>query len=283
MKFIKPLYFFIIASLISLALIPELSKHPLSGFVLKINGDTLEAFKMHLPLGFPNSSFETVSLQSEQEREGKEIFKSNDLGRLTNLAKKFGEFSFAIGLSSHEDGWSPFLGNTKAFLKADGGEMFGNLQWLDILYLSLFVNAPKTSFTPLEIQLENGNTSTPPSNPVSQIFSQPSPQITPGIVRVEILNGCGITNAADWAAMRFKGAGITITDTGNAENFKYSKTVVRSSTGMPVALEDALDRIGLSKDMVEDVTDLPPSIDVVVVIGKDFVKLKERVRERIHH
>jgi len=127
-----------------------------------------------------------------------------------------------------------------------------------------------------------------------EVKSPPTPGLSmpSKVLRVEIQNGCGIKGAADWVARRLKGPGILITETGNADNFHYAKTAVKSSAGLPVALEDAVERLGLSKEAVEEVPSLSglallnpdPSlpVDVIVIIGRDFQKLKERVRERAH-
>jgi hypothetical protein len=104
-----------------------------------------------------------------------------------------------------------------------------------------------------------------------------------GEVRLEILNGCGIKNAADWVARRIKGPGLMVTGTGNADNFKYDQTLLQTSVGVPVVLEEVLDRLGLTKESVQQVQSLAPPNDAVLIVGKDYRKLKERRRDRLHH
>jgi hypothetical protein len=111
----------------------------------------------------------------------------------------------------------------------------------------------------------------------------PTPQPFNGEVRLEILNGCGITNAADWVARRVQGSGLTVTGTTNADNFHYSHTVLQTAVGVPVALEEVLDRLGLTKDDVQEVPSLAAPNDAVLIVGKDYRKLRERYRDRLHH
>jgi hypothetical protein len=99
---------------------------------------------------------------------------------------------------------------------------------------------------------------------------------------VEILNGCGITGAADWAAKRLQGGAITIVNIENADHFRYSKTIVRSSVGVPAALKEALARLGLPEKAVTASPAPSPGRDVTVIVGKDYLNLKGRFRGRIH-
>ncbi|HVM32404.1 MAG TPA: LytR C-terminal domain-containing protein, partial [bacterium] len=99
--------------------------------------------------------------------------------------------------------------------------------------------------------------------------------------RVKILNGCGITNAADWAAGRLKGPGVSITAVGNADGFNYPKTLIQSSIGTPVALEEAVERLGLRPDQVESLA-AAEDADVVVIVGRDYLNLRGKKRERTH-
>jgi hypothetical protein len=74
-----------------------------------------------------------------------------------------------------------------------------------------------------------------------------------------------------------------VTGTGNADNFKYERTLLQTSVGVPVALEEVLDRLGLTRDSVQEVPSLAPPNDAVLIVGKDYRRLRERRRDRLHH
>lgn len=284
MKKNKALLFFFPILFVLAALYPALTRHALSFFVLKGAGSQVEAFKITAPLNGRDVLVDAIVLSPAQKKEGGEVLAQRDSQGLMALAKECGAYPAVIGIPVTQEGWPGFLGGGfKGFLADNVSNVFDNLQWTDRLYLSVSMKvpppAPFSSAGGNEITLPSvtpGVSITPPS-------STPNPAPTPGVVRVEILNGCGITNAADWVARRVKGPGIIITDTGNADNFHYPKTIVRSCAGTPVALEEAIERLGLSKDAVQEIPSLSSSVDVVVIVGKDYRKLREQFRERNRH
>ncbi len=284
MKTSKSLIFFLIVIIVLAAFYPALSRHPISLFVLKGADEAVEAFKVSAPLNGREVWVEAVPLSPAQIKEGGEILGQRDLALLVAFSKNFGSFPTVIGVPVTQEGWPGFLGSgLKGFFSDSMPDAFDNLQWTDRFYLALNLKAfPPEPFTAAgQVTAVPGNPtaglSTPGSTPV------PNPAPTPGALRVEILNGCGITNAADWVARRVKGPGIIITDTGNADNFRYPQTIVRTCAGNPVALQEAVERIGLSPDAVQEIPSLISSVDAVVIVGKDFTKLRRRFRERNRH
>lgn len=280
----KTTFLLLLVILALAALYPSLSRHPIHLFVLKSAEETVEAFKLSVPLNGREVTVEAVPLNPSQKKAGGEILAQKDGQRLVIFAKDFGVFPAVIGIGTAQEGWPGFLGGGFKGLFTDTlPGCFDNLQWTDRLYLTLYTKVPP----PAPYSAGTGNEAViPATTPVpftihASVTTNPVP--TPGVVRVEILNGCGITNAADWVARRVKGSGITITDTGNADNFRYTKTIVRSCAGTPVALEEAVERLGLPKEAVEEIPSLSSSVDVVIIVGKDYRKLREQFRERNRH
>jgi hypothetical protein len=225
-----------------------------------------------------------VSLAPGSQKEALAILAQTDLKHLEEFAKNYGGFSVVMGIPTNEEGWPGFLGGGFKGLFNPGEQVvFDNLQWTDRIYLSFAILPPPPAPFKTDLPVVPTPSSSTPNNSGVPIQLTLNPAPTPSVVRVEILNGCGITNAADWVARRMKGPGIIITATGNADNFHYPKTIIQTAAGLPVALEEALDRLGLSKDSLQETTGLSSSVDVVVIIGKDFPKLRERNRERNRH
>jgi hypothetical protein len=262
----------------------SLGSHPLSLFVLKGTGTSVEAFKINASLNGEEPKVEAVTLSAEQKKQGGSILDEKNTAALEAFSKSFGSYGAVIGMPTTEEGWPDYLGNgLKWVMEGMPQNNFDDLQWTDRVYLAFALKVPPPEPFPAP-DLSTGQTAgNNPAAVPSPASGTPTPVVFAGPVRVEILNGCGITNAADWAARRMKGQGITIVGSGNADNFQYPKTIVRTSAGIPVALEEALGRLGISKDSVEETASPDASADAVVIVGKDFPKLKGRKHVRTHH
>jgi hypothetical protein len=102
-------------------------------------------------------------------------------------------------------------------------------------------------------------------------------------LRVEIRNGCGITNAADAVARAAKDAGMKVMFVGNAEGpgrFRVPKTFIESHSGVPVALEEFCRRLGIPTGDVRQNAASKSGVDVTVTVGRDYLKLREHLRDR---
>jgi hypothetical protein len=264
----------------------KLSKVPISMFILKGSDGSVDAYAANFFFGEKDAEFKRITLSPENQKLGWETLRSKDMKSLIAFSNYFGKWPFFCGISGGEENWPSFFGRgIRGFLQKDQSESFDNFQIFDRLFFSFMLKTPP-SLSVMDSDktvtvLDQKPVITPGMEP--GLIPTPVTSIPQGVVRVEILNGCGITNAADWAARRLKGNGITIVGKDNADNFQYANTIVRSAAGSPVALEEALDRLGLPKESVEEITNPPASADVVVIVGKDFRKLKERLRDRTHH
>ena len=92
----------------------------------------------------------------------------------------------------------------------------------------------------------------------------------PHIGRIQVLNGCGITGAANAVADFLRQSGFDVKNIGDAETWNYPFTIVVSkTTDMSIArqVSDALRTEKLV--MLRDGDDL---YDVTVVLGPDFAE-----------
>src|SRR5579883_1151951 len=192
MKNKKRYLYFLPFLLVLAALYPALTRHPLSFFVLKGEESQVEAFRLSAPLNERDVTVESLSLSPSQKKEGGEILAQKDVQQLAAFSKNFGTYPGVIGVPVTQEGWPGFLGGGLKGIWADntpGG--FDNLQWTDRVYLALFTKVPPPApFTPergLEIVLPATTSVVSPVHP----SSTPNPATTPGVLRVEILNGCG--------------------------------------------------------------------------------------------
>jgi hypothetical protein len=102
-------------------------------------------------------------------------------------------------------------------------------------------------------------------------------------LRVEIRNGCGITNAADLVAGAAKDAGMQVVWVGNAQGpgrFKVTKTFIESHAGVPVAIEELCKRLGIPVSDVRPSGTSKAEVDVIVTVGRDYPRIRERLRAR---
>ncbi|HVZ81388.1 MAG TPA: LytR C-terminal domain-containing protein [bacterium] len=250
------------------------SQAPLVFFVLR-DAEIPEAFRVQVPLGPGRPQVDPVQLDAGQKKTAMEVLKSGDAERLEGFAKGLGRFHAVIGLPAVEDAWPAFW---EKGLRGHGpDDEFDDLTWADRSYLA---TGPRPA-PPAPGMV-------PPSDQASAPASKPTPTVgttapAPSLLLVEIQNGCGITGAADWVARRLKGVHAQVVGTGNADNFRYPRTLLRTNLSSSPALEEVLDRLGLDASRVEGLATPIPGVDAVIVVGKDFPKLKEKWRERDRH
>lgn len=283
MKIPKSSFLLIALALVILAFLPALKHHPVFVFALKGADGTAEAFKISASLNGQATVAEPVPMNADQKREALAILRQKDIQRLKAFSKNFGVYPVVVGVSETQNEWPEFLGGgIKGIFKETSSETFDNLQWADRIYFALSMKSPST---PL-VAGENIQVALPTSTPAifgSHPIPTPGTASSPSTLRVEILNGCGITNAADWVAWRLKGPGIIIADTGNADNFKYKQTLVHTCVKLPEAFQLKLDRLGLSKDSIETTARSVSTVDVVVIVGKDYPQMRQKYRGRNRH
>ncbi len=272
--FLKPLALLAFAASVAFLSHQALGRRSLAVFVLRAQADAPKAFRVRLSLAGAETSVEPLNLSGGQERRAREILGGADAKGLAVLAGEFGEWSAVVGVRGPREGWPWYLGaGWRALWDPPGMSAFDNLGVLHRCYLALAVKAPAPVGKGEEAPLVSAAPET--VNPVPAVKTpalSPAPAV-PEAVRVEILNGCGIKGAADWAAGQVKGDGIDIVKVDNAANFHFQKSTVETSAGMPEALKSALGRLGIPPG---DAKAVPPSAgkDATIVIGRDYRKLR---------
>ncbi len=115
-----------------------------------------------------------------------------------------------------------------------------------------------------------------PSKPTPTLIPEtptPSPSPTPVLARkdlsVAVLNGSGTAGAAGTMADYLKGLGYTVSKTGNASRFDYTKTTVEVRAGKQQflsLLKDDLAKHGLQD--IDATISAQLSTDAVVIVSK---------------
>lgn len=266
------------------ALYPVMLRHPVSIFLLKTNEGTPQAYQLSAPLNGGGAIAEMIPMSAEQRKEAAAILERKDVQKLATFSKKFGFYQTVIGFPAGQADWPDFLGGgIRGIFTAGSSDTFDNLQRADRVFLALSVKMP-----PLKPPNTGGSIAIDlpvitPTSSIPHLISTPNPTPASGTLRVEILNGCGITNAAEWLARRIQGPGIVIMDTGNADNFKYPRTLVQTAVALPDNFLARLDHLGLNRNCVETTSQTNSANDVVVIIGKDYPQLRKNYRARNRH
>lgn len=108
------------------------------------------------------------------------------------------------------------------------------------------------------------------AQPLLDLFRGADPEaVTPGQVRVLVLNGSGVAGQAGDASSALAAVGFVAAGTGEAEAFDFQRTVVRHLPGQEAAA-DLVARYLLPGATLEVVEDEELGADVVVVTGEDF-------------
>lgn len=98
-------------------------------------------------------------------------------------------------------------------------------------------------------------------------------QTIAGLPKVEILNGSGISGAAQKAAEAFRLYGYEVTSVGNASSFKYESSQVISHKPEIQGLDKILVLVN-SSDKKDELNPAAPA-DVTVIIGRDCLLLNK--------
>jgi hypothetical protein len=257
----------------------ELSRAPIRVFLVEKSSDGIDVFQVNLFLSGTQGQIMPLGLTGAQKKQLQEAYDQKNMDEIARVGQAVNAGKIVVGVLEPMGDWPWFIGGgLKGLVDNENNDVFDNLTLFDRIYLCL------TTAPPFGLPMAGVKISTNPPEPVSNFAPVPTvSQNSGGVVRVKILNGCGITNAADWVAGRLKGPGIVISEVTNADQFHYPKTLVRSSIGIPVALQEALERLGLAQEVVDETGASEADADVVVVVGKDYLNLRGKARERSHN
>lgn len=107
-------------------------------------------------------------------------------------------------------------------------------------------------------------------------------------LRVQVLNGCGVPKAAARMGSIIRSIELTnvdldVIDEDNFETFEVTETMIlaRDEAAMPIAHELA-DILGVDPESVvlQHLTDNYLSLDLTLILGKDFVPIADRIDAR---
>ncbi|MDR2577228.1 MAG: LytR C-terminal domain-containing protein [Chitinispirillales bacterium] len=150
---------------------------------------------------------------------------------------------------------------------------------LIIIGSSLFIGVSRrNSAEPPPAAARQGQTSAPETSDGEQ--AEPAPQIPslplaginrgiPHIGSIQVLNGCGVTGAADRVADFLRARNFDVKDIGNASSWNYPGTMIISRT-VDMALANELEKL-LKTGKVTLIRNRDEHLyDVTVVVGPGF-------------
>lgn len=118
-------------------------------------------------------------------------------------------------------------------------------------------------------------TETPEASPTPQVKPTVRPTVKPTLVpislKIEILNGTGVTGEAGKAAKYLEGLGYKGIKTGNADAFAYKKTTIQIKESKKEFLADLVSALLKNYTVDEETKTLneKETFDVIVTLGKE--------------
>jgi len=262
---------FLTAIVLSIVSYTYLDQGPVRFFVLKAHANRMEAFQIDVYLNRRLSTVTPLSLNNSQQFKSAQIVSAKNFYQLQSLASNFGTFDFLMGSAQSDQEIDSFWNN---FLSAQSSDdSFNNLNRIDRFYFELMAER--------ELTAQNSGEAVMNSIPISTTVSimptvlvQAKKALSAPIVRVEILNGCGIKGASEWVASRVASQTISAKNGGNAANFNYPDSQILCSTAASPDLIKALTVLGFTKLRQISSKTLPAGYDSVLIVGKDFQTIK---------
>ena len=100
---------------------------------------------------------------------------------------------------------------------------------------------------------------------------------SPANVKVEVLNGSGVSRVANEAAAGLTGRGFNVTGTGDAPNFAYTKSVIEYSTAADMPAVNTLEKELTNVTSLQVASVAPGTVDLI--LGSDFTGLKAQTSQ----
>lgn len=94
------------------------------------------------------------------------------------------------------------------------------------------------------------------------------------IIQVEVLNGCGVSGAAEKFTDYLRKNNFDVVQMGNYISFNIEKSLVIDRTGNKANAIKAADILGINRKNIVQQINKDYFLDVSVIIGKDFNSLK---------
>jgi len=119
---------------------------------------------------------------------------------------------------------------------------------------------------------------TEPTSPQSVDASRTRPPAEAEVaepVRLQVLNGCGVTGIAgrtrDWLVRN----GYDVRDVGNAARQDYRQSQIINRSGNLTAARELADLLGIDRSLISSRSDAPSlQVDLTLIIGRDYKRLR---------
>ncbi len=89
-------------------------------------------------------------------------------------------------------------------------------------------------------------------------------------IQIEVLNGCGISGAADKISELFRSRGFDVVNKGNYSSFDIENTLVIDRSNNPAKASLVAEVLGVDQKRIIKQFNNQYFLDVSVIIGKDF-------------
>jgi hypothetical protein len=99
-------------------------------------------------------------------------------------------------------------------------------------------------------------------------------EIPASIVQLEVLNGCGVSGVADKFTEFLRNNNFDVVQIGNYISFDIDNTLIIDRTGNRANAEKVAEALGVEKQNIIQQINSDYFLDVSLIIGKDFSKLK---------
>jgi len=97
-------------------------------------------------------------------------------------------------------------------------------------------------------------------------------------MQIEVLNGCGVAGIGDVITTFLRKSGFDVIQTGNYISFDVMNTIVIDRKGNIQNALAVADSLGIGETAVIQQVNKDYFLDVSVIIGKDYKKLKPLAR-----
>ncbi len=93
-------------------------------------------------------------------------------------------------------------------------------------------------------------------------------------IQIDVLNGCGIDNAAQSVTSFLRARGYDVVEMKNYKTFDIQESLVVDRTGNRTTAEQVAYALGIKRENIIQQLNQDYYVDVSVVVGKDFTSLK---------
>ncbi len=106
------------------------------------------------------------------------------------------------------------------------------------------------------------------------IAFNPSKETPSEIIQVEVLNGCGIAGLAERFTDYLREKKVDVVNMSNFDSFDVPETIVIDRSGNLANAKKIARLLGVPKKNISQEIDKNILLDVTVIIGRDYAKLK---------